>query len=244
MYVLQFHTLTTHIYIHIHIYYVLMNRPWQISWWTNEALVLPSTTVADATTFVVLGQTQQRHLANFKEQGNPFTVNLSTPSNNDQPNATFSPIAIDNVAIGEIYNLLESFCGSHNPDVSGVVPKCFSDGVLKWVARLLMIMHKLPPLAEDACKLFFNIFDLYTTTAFQVCSGSSNHEHILLGLEAPKTNITMEQPSRAQGAPSPLFGLPSRAQGASSPLFGFRRRSTSSQKLTRTTPTMSPAVFW
>ena len=169
------------------------------------------------------------HLANFKELGNPFHQ-ISNPEEINGDDTNHTPISTQaaekNKAVDEIYNLLESFCGSNNPTVFNVVPQCLLEGVLKWVSRLLMIMQKLPPVTEDACKVFRNIFDLYTTTCFRVCSGSSKHESILLGVKAPKTNIKVDQPSRAQGA--------------SSPLFGFRRRSSSSiPKMSRVALTLS-----
>jgi hypothetical protein len=89
-----------------------------------------------------------------------------------------------------------------------------------------MMLEKLPPIVEDACRVFSNMFDLYTTTVFRVCAGSSNQERILLGLEAPQNHVLIEPMTRA-------------LVGTSSPLFGFGRQSPSLQKPTNPAPTPS-----
>jgi hypothetical protein len=165
-------------------------------------------------------------ISKVQERGNPFLLTPSAAFDEQGCSLmTISSIAESNSNMKEIYSLLKSYLGSCDPRSSNVVPQCFTVGLLKWVSRLLMIIEKLPPIAEDACKVFANIFDLYTTTIFRVCAGSSKHERLLLGLEEPYTNVSIEHTTRAHES--------------SSPLFGFGRRPASNQKPTRTAPTLS-----
>lgn len=62
------------------------------------------------------------------------------------------------------------------------VPRCVSDHTLKWIARCLLIVKKLPTVASDVAEILQNMTNLYLTTAFRVCAGSADHEKLLLGI--------------------------------------------------------------
>ena len=120
--------------------------------------------------------------------------------------SAFVPTSPHDPKVGPIYDLLQLFCDNEDPFTSDMVPACLTSGVLKWVSRLIMLTRKLPPMADDACQVFSNIFDLYTTTVFRLCAGNAHNERILLGVDAPKANGAVED-SLKRGAPPPVFGF-------------------------------------
>jgi hypothetical protein len=153
-------------------------------------------------------------LKHFAERGNPFHVDQAITHRGDTPTVVLSELlAGESEDSNQLFDLLRSYCGSNDPNITGMVPKCVGNGILKWVSRLLIIMEKLPCIIEDACKVYSNIFDLYATTVFRICAGNAGSERILLGVDPPRKHSTFEAPVRPQGAASPLFG--------------FRRRSSS-----------------
>lgn len=154
-------------------------------------------------------------MKHFAKQGNPFHVDEAITHRAGTPTIVLSDLlGGESDESTQVFDLFRSYCGSNDPNITGMVPKCVGDGVLKWVSRLLIIMEKLPCIIEDACKVYINVFDLYATTVFRICAGNSCSERILLGIDPPRKPSIFEAP-------------PVRSQGAASPLFGFRRRSSS-----------------
>jgi hypothetical protein len=155
-------------------------------------------------------------LEHFAKQGNPFHVDESIARRDGTPTFVLSDLLSGGVSeeSTQVFDLLRTYCGSNDPNITGMVPKCVNNGVLKWVSRLLIIMEKLPCIIEDAYKVYSNVFDLYATTVFRICAGNSGSERLLLGMDPPSKHSIHEAPTRPQGR-------------AASPLFGFGRRSSS-----------------
>jgi len=92
-----------------------------------------------------------------------------------------------------------------------IAPSCVSDVLIVWLSRLVEIIVRLPPIAEDVSAIFANICDLYFTTVFRICCGSSKNERILLGAEPPSPFVvlrsdTMTTPREsAKDARTPIF---------------------------------------
>eukprot|EP00980_Cylindrotheca_fusiformis_P011399 scaffold2642_cov120-Cylindrotheca_fusiformis.AAC.8 len=167
----------------------------------------------------------ESHFANFKENGNPFHTGTKKVQQNVSP-TRISAEFDSNPRVAEILRLLASYCDT--PDSVSSVPKCFSRHVVSWIARLLIIVKKLPSVTSDAMVALKNIFNLYITTAFRVCAGSSAHEQVLLGLSSP---------------PIPEYLLEPASPRSSSPnLFGFGRRSSNASATNRASPSVAPSV--
>jgi hypothetical protein len=164
-----------------------------------------------------------RYLAGYREHGNPFDAD-STRIRKETPVPSLQELP--DPQMQRIHDLFATYCGTSHGKNTGLVPKTFVAGVLPWSSRLLLVVRKLPALAEDACNIFSNIFDLYTTTIFRICAGSAQHERILLGVEKHDAASSEEQ-SVNQGS-----SKAQKTQIPSSPLFRFRRRSSSSLKST------------
>ena len=158
-------------------------------------------------------------MEHFIKHGNPFHVDGTIPRRDGTSTIVLSELLGDvSEESSQLFDLLRSYCGSSDPNITGMVPKCVGHGVLKWVSRLLLIMEKLPCVIEDASKVYSNIFDLYATTIFRICAGNAGSERILLGMDPPSKPSIVSEASTT-----------TRSQRAASPLFGFGRRS-SSQK--------------
>lgn len=101
-----------------------------------------------------------------------------------------------------------------------LLPKCFANGLFPWISRLLVLLTKLPDITDDILEVFSSISDLYLTTAFRICSGSSKQERLLLGIDSPTPTISLE-----------ALAASASSQGSStSNMFGFGRRSPSHSK--------------
>jgi hypothetical protein len=175
-------------------------------------------------------EAQGQLFASFDECGNPFDSDGDVGSSSTTGSgADVSTLLKESChETKHLREMLWSYIGSNNLGVSAIVPKCVPHGVLRWIARLLQIIQRLPSLAEDACTVFSNIFDLYATTVFRLSAGSASHERILLGIDPPRKYCFLDIAVHAQGASSP-------------PLFGFRGRSRSiPSKSTRPSPPLSP----
>ena len=121
--------------------------------------------------------------------------------------------------------------GSDNDGLkANIILKSVFDGVLPWIARLLVIIGKLPPLAEDACKVMQGIIDLYVTTAFRLCAGNGNNERILLGVDSLPDISNNVDSANARGHRS------------TSPIFDFGLRSKSSNSSNKPAPIISSTV--
>lgn len=111
-----------------------------------------------------------------------------------------------------ILKLLETYIGGEDATASKLYLKSVFEGALPWTARLLLIIDKLPALAEDASQVMISMIDLYVTTAFRICAGNERNERILLGIDnfydAPKQNCNTH-PNRLS---SPMFDFGLRSQ--------------------------------
>ena len=179
-----------------------------------------------------LRESDENHLSRIDTRGNPFELEQVDGSSGENMflHSSFPDVesimqislrggeaeASASTTMNSIYEMILSYCGSNDPRVSNMVPKCVCDGVFAWVSRLLMVMQRLPRVAEDAHKAFGNIFDLYATTVFRICVGSSISERIVLGIDSPSKSSHIGAIAAASSQ---------RTQGTSSPLFGFRRMS-------------------
>jgi hypothetical protein len=165
------------------------------------------------------------------QAGNPFDKATCTNESSVPPT---TPSSTETIGVGqvdlEISNLIKSYVDD-SPCTKPLVPNCFVTGLFPWISRLLLLLEKLPRIADDISEVFCHISDLYLTTAFRICSGNARNERILLGLDSPAPSI------------SPESVAPARSQGASSPMFGFGRRPSSHSKpAASTTSTSSPST--
>ena len=168
------------------------------------------------------------HFANCAKNGNPFEIDSLTLVAASSPplESAGNGIDFDDPSAKEIVKLLSVYCDlTADLSTCNLVPRCFNKHFVKWVARLLLLIQKLPSVVDEAIGVVENLFDLYITTAFRLCAGSSTQEQILLGITMPTI-------------PDYLYeSLPRGVQDASSPIFGFNRRS-STTKAPRVIPTL------
>jgi hypothetical protein len=89
-----------------------------------------------------------------------------------------------------------------------------SKGLIKWTARLVSVIEKLPLIADDVTKVFRDIYDLYFITAFRLCAGNAKSEKIILGIEpatplhSHETNHVVKSPNwNKKAAPSGFMGF-------------------------------------
>ena len=106
------------------------------------------------------------------------------------------------------------------------------NGLVKWTARLLAVIKKLPIIASDVAKVLANIYDLYLLTVFRLCAGNSTNESILLGLEerCPMGSIKPEQDQHSNGSVRPQGG------------YGFRQRKRRPPPKPTTSHPISPTI--
>eukprot|EP00934_Nitzschia_sp_Nitz4_P009165 Nitzschia sp. Nitz4//scaffold31_size150131//23864//28795//NITZ4_002813-RA/size150131-snap-gene-0.68-mRNA-1//1//CDS//3329547614//9155//frame0 len=142
---------------------------------------------------------ENRHLALFSEVSNPFNCGVAREL---VSNVTTQSVCADTIA--SLSELLDTFAGSTDCSAH-VFPTCFGDGILPWICKFLAIMDKLPPVTTEVCTAILNIVDLYVTTAFRICCGSSQHERVALGIDIPK-RLSVSSPG-VQNSQSPLFGF-------------------------------------
>ncbi|CAB9511403.1 Coiled-coil domain containing 132 [Seminavis robusta] len=126
----------------------------------------------------------------------------------------------------EVYKMINEFLSSGGEEASSftrLASKSLAKVFFTRIARLLVIMGKLPLVTEDVSVVFANLCDLYFTTVFRICVGSASTERIILGLDRPSLIELNQQPHLPMSSPGKSDKPPS-----SPPLFGFRRRSSSS----------------
>jgi hypothetical protein len=89
-----------------------------------------------------------------------------------------------------------------------IAPRSIAVGLVEWLGRLLDLFEMLPLIAGDISAVFANICDLYFTTVFRVCCGSSKVENLLLGIDSPILFVAPQPETPASSNPidSPLFG--------------------------------------
>lgn len=66
-----------------------------------------------------------------------------------------------------------------------LAPDAVTQELIVWFARLVVVMENLPLITDDVSAVFANICDLYFTTVFRLCTGSTKSERLILGIEAP-----------------------------------------------------------
>lgn len=161
------------------------------------------------------------HLRNFLYKGNPFEARIKDPLPSREIQSPCQKLDT------QISTFLQSFLGDSEA-TSPMVPACFVDTIFPWISRLLVLLEKLPPITPDICNVVSNVSNLYITTAFRICAGSSTHEMLLLGLQTPTFT-----------APSTF--APMNARIVTTPLFGFNRK-TSQQNKPQVTPIVPTAT--
>ena len=109
-----------------------------------------------------------------------------------------------NSRLDRVKQLLEGIALSQAHLSIPIATDSLLNGVLPWISRLLAIMTKLPSIVDDVTDVVTNMLDLYTTTVFRLCAGSSAREKLLLGLN---DGINSEQKESSSRSSSPMFGL-------------------------------------
>jgi len=120
-----------------------------------------------------------------------------------------------------VFDLISSVIagGDDANSFTRLASKSVAEVFFLWIARLLLIMERLPLIVDDISVVFANLSDLYFTTVLRICAGSASSEQILFGVDPPTAfvpNVQAMGPARSENTPS------------SPPLFGFRMRSSSS----------------
>jgi hypothetical protein len=164
------------------------------------------------------------------ENRNPFEIDRERIEvvnvRHSEPIAPFD-LTDDNIAT--ILQLLRNCIGDDDARSSNIMLRCIFCGILPWTARLLIMIDRLPILVEEACEVLINIFDLYATTAFRLCSGNASNERILLGIDDTFQKHVQNDD----------YSAVARDNRSASPMFDFGLRSKPSQVSTRYTPVIS-----
>ena len=90
-----------------------------------------------------------------------------------------------------------------------------SNELIKWTARLLSVIEKLPLIADDVTKIFRDLYDLYFITAFRLCAGNTKSEKIILGID-PATPLFSHESDHEIKSPRSILNKkepPSRFMG-------------------------------
>lgn len=154
---------------------------------------------------------------------NPFLETSSVVDSHESRNNSPGQRRVDEQFTCDVYKMIDEVMADGN--TANSFTRVASDSTLKvlfpWVARLLVVMEKLPVIVEDISAVFANLCDLYFTTVFRICAGNATNERLLLGIEMP-AQPSLDFDSRE------TMSLPEKGKPSSSPsLFGFRRRSSS-----------------
>ena len=163
---------------------------------------------------------QSERMENFlSSKVNPFSVSRSNISHQSILFGGSTNGGFFNDLSGPIDDLVRSFCGgSEHPNSIKFIPTCFTQGLLPWASRLILVASKLPSMSEEVPQVLFNIFDLFFVTVLRICSGSKASEEILIGSRPPPRHPFTINPSKA----------PKRPSKGKEMLVHFRRRSSSS----------------
>eukprot|EP00977_Amphora_coffeiformis_P013096 scaffold3361_cov166-Amphora_coffeaeformis.AAC.7 len=86
----------------------------------------------------------------------------------------------DNELISRMYDSIDSSLNA-SEDTHRIATQSIIDGLVEWVARLVLVSLKVPLVSEQVCAHLENVFDLYFTTVFRLCAGSRRNERIILG---------------------------------------------------------------
>ena len=164
----------------------------------------------------------------FAEFGNPFDCSSAKDTKKYQAVVDFSDLEmtelnrvpeIENLGVTSgVYELFDAMVDNKLTEDSRIaVESCFK-GFAKCIARLLLVMKKLPVILPDVVKVIENLSDLFLTTVFRLCTGSPVNENLVLGVTEPKRYLMELPPNKRKNA---------------TPLIGFGRRPTSSDVPTR-----------
>ncbi|CAJ1967863.1 unnamed protein product [Cylindrotheca closterium] len=141
------------------------------------------------------------HFARYAECGNPFSVEQSRESMafDSMESSAVSP-SNDSKA-EEVLKLLNGMGFVQS------TPRCVSDHALRWIARSLLIVKKLPTAALDVAEILENITNLYLTTAFRLCAGSADHEKFVLGISSVPIPDYVLEPATPKASSQNRFGF-------------------------------------
>jgi hypothetical protein len=154
-------------------------------------------------------------------ENNPFGSTLDVFLERTIASATPSTTSVvDFTTANELEDLLPSALVSsclevHDGTLHLMAPRCITDGLLRWTARLLSIMRNLPLIVEEVSTVLADLIDLHLTTTFRLCCGSARAEKILLGSVKPSPHINVS---------SDLKSPQHRANTSGSPLFSSLRK--------------------
>ena len=147
----------------------------------------------------------------FASAGNPFDDRMKSGKEVSANTTLVSPPESASEAREKIDRVLsESISETSNSCARLSAPRCVSDGLVGWIARLIEIIKRLPLIVEDTSAVFANLCDLYFTTVLRLCSGCVKSERIILGTE--KANPFLVIRDSARSAPP----------SGSASIFGFR----------------------
>lgn len=153
----------------------------------------------------------------LEEAGNPFDVLPAGHKrkkhgviDHDHPRRPRLQFAHEGETTDEIsrglYDLLAAMVDNNLTEESRIaIDTCFV-GFAKCIARLLLVMDKLPLVLLDATRVLQNVSDLLLTTVFRLCTGNSVNESIVLGAERAK-QFVMDFPTGKRKNPAPLIGF-------------------------------------
>ena len=145
---------------------------------------------------------------------NPFGIDRARRTAEAKTESITSDVfSRSNDRVEDMIKLLEIYIGDDDAGLSKIILRSVFDGVLPWMARLLLIIDKLPLLAEDASHVLIGIVDLYVTTAFRLCAGNERNERILLGIDDLDVSTKQDANAQVNRASSPMFDFGLRSQG-------------------------------
>lgn len=148
--------------------------------------------------------------SNCGSQGNPFDKDLNSlvgcthTTTSERTRQQRADTAVRPPIYQDLLRLVDA---SVNLSRSLLAPNSLVMILIPWFGRLLNIIEKLPLIVEDVSIAFANLCDLYLTTVFRICSGSSKNECLLLGIDLPNA-IAVPKPDAATAVAStssPLF---------------------------------------
>jgi hypothetical protein len=174
--------------------------------------------------------------------GRVYKSHLSrqTPESRNVPQHQSSRERSDSLVEEQTHCLFSTICGlfDNEDDVlPTIATESASKGLIKWTARLVSVIEKLPLIADDVTKIFRDLYDLYFITAFRLCAGNAKSEKIILGIE-PATPLYSHESIHESRSPRSTLNK----KEAPSGFMGFGRRPSQSTIRNRRdmgTPTVS-----
>lgn len=171
----------------------------------------------------------ENYFTDCSSNGNPFTTDKRRIHNDIHPFSSNEKPDEDTVPM-EILTLLSTYCDvTESFTTENLVPRCFNENFVVWLARLLLLVKKLPSVIDEAVEVVKNICDLYLTTCFRLCAGNGAQEQIIIGNTTPLIPDYLSES---------LFQV----DDATSPMFAFGRRP-SMQKIPRVNVTVPFSII-